>query len=88
MAHVAAAPACLALASQPTASMHCSPAALPSLRPTPHPPPSRTRILLAAAQPAQQVVEGEPGKGTLVHAAENLHVIVRELVVRRGRGGA
>lgn len=88
MAHVTAAPACLALASQPTASMHWPPAALPSLHPAPRPLPPRTRILLAAAQPTQQVVEGEPGKGTLVHAAENLHIIVRELVVQSGRGGA
>ena len=42
----------------------------------------RTCVLLAAAQLAQQVVEGEPGKRALIHAAQNLDIAVLKL---RGR---
>ena len=49
--------------------------------------PCRTRNgaatrLDAAAQVAQQVVEGEPGKRALIHAAQNLDIAVLKL---RGR---
>ena len=45
----------------------------------------RTRVLLAAAQPPQQVVEGQPGKGALIHAAQDLDVAVLELQQREQR---